>query len=142
MKTPFPVAVRFPAGRYFIGDPCYMFKYPTWDELSAKSEWFDNPLVEHNGLYMWATGTAYGDGGYFDQFENEYSVDAGLIGVIPLELFDREDVGDREEWLISCGRIHTFTEDFTVECNDGVFKIGIFEIDTAELDPYDEGEDY
>lgn len=72
---------QMPAGRYYIGDPCYVFK-DGWSKILGKTNYLNGPYPDDIKDKIWAHGTMYGDGGYFDQYGFEYGVDAGLIGVV------------------------------------------------------------
>ena len=78
------------------------------------------------GMTCFAASTAYGDGVYFDKERREYSVDAGLLGIIPLEALDLNFEGDG-------GQIIEFDEDFTVSEEDGVFTFGDVVINTKSF---------
>lgn len=125
---------ELPAGEYYIGDPCYVIADLNDDGVN---EWYrfleasgmhtdtnisDGTEFEYKGHMVWMNHTAYGDGEYFDQDKNRYDVDAGLIGVVPVEVTNKEQLVDtiRGEY----GQIKTFNENFTVECYGGVFFIG------------------
>lgn len=129
-SKPKVLSAEMPAGAYFVGDPCYMFAHSTdtWSDIGEQTDWFtENTVACVKGKYLWADGTAYGDGVYTDQFGNEYCVDAGLIGVTPIELYERNALADVE----SLGLVITFDKPFIVSVDDGVFTIGHIVIDTA-----------
>ena len=80
----------------FIGDPCYVISNEQWgDYLGAYREARDrgHAHFNFNGINAGVTNTAYGDGVYDDDEGNSYSVDAGLIGVTPLELLSKVSGG-------------------------------------------------
>lgn len=110
-------------GTYFIGDPCYVIPEEEWIEFINEHS--------HNGFEFknrkcWFDNTKYGDGGYLGNNNKEYSVDAGIIGVTPIELA----IGVSKEKIESLGSIETFDEPFSVSCNDGFFTIGNITIKT------------
>lgn len=78
--------------------------------------------------------TAYGDGTYYDQTGREYGVDAGVIGIVPLELVE---LGTQYE----LGRAVHSTEPATMEAYEGKFQFTIgsdmYEIDTRDTLNYD-----
>lgn len=147
-----------PAGKYFVGDPCYAVPDDKWMRvleetgylgLYANRESMENfpyPPNDGNKYGMWlfegfaigASSTKYGDGGYFDQNGNCYSVDSGTLGVVPIELIESFDEYD----LNTLGRIVDFPIPFTVEYSDGIVFIDDIEINTdPKHDDYDDDED-
>jgi hypothetical protein len=136
---------------FYIGDICYVLNnniyHNIWGKKDGNGERYKNGIItvpagtvvngepteqEH---YVWVNVTAYGDGVYQDQLGNEYGVDAGNIGVVPLELIEDMIEAKRlgkvvhlsdEAWIANC------------KCEDGVFQINIgslhnFEINTMGL---------
>lgn len=118
------IEIEMPAGTYYVGDPCYVFS-ESWKILGEQTDWFqDNPVGELNGCKMLAFHTLYGDGCYVDQNHREYSVDAGLLGVVPKEMI--ECLYDEDEKLV------TFDEPFLcVDCGDGFLIFGNIVIHTG-----------
>jgi hypothetical protein len=102
--------ITMPAGRYWIGDLCYVLR-DEWDEVCSL---FFKGRTDHGaneGGFTLADGrnfvcfnTAWGDGEYYDDYGNSYGVDAGCIGLIAVEPgFDCDG-----------GNVHTFNHAF--EC--------------------------
>lgn len=83
--------VIVPAGKYFLGDPCYAVPDRLWDKLLGSCRFFADCVGEVEGHKVLGFGTAHGDGVYEDQFGNEFPVDAGLIGLVPEALVDMEE---------------------------------------------------
>lgn len=101
-----PIYVHtMPAGRYFIGDPCYVISELDDDEDS-------DVFVER--------GTHYGTSGIGSD-GIEYSVDSGTIGLVNDSLFD-EDV-EKLKRAENLGSFHTFTGPVTFTDDDSLFKI-------------------
>jgi hypothetical protein len=136
--------LTLPAGKYFLGDPCYVLDgndRSEWQNVcnqlwNGTGETGDITLLSGRKAVMFRT--LYGDGGYLDQFGKVYSVDAGLIGLSPME-----DVLERyaEDHLEQLGKFVEFSE--PVECwADGpdfaVLHFGTYSIDT---DPAEEPEE-
>lgn len=80
--------ILVPAGEYWLGDPCYSVRDEDWipwleaaDYTNERVLWAQIPGTEY-----WALGlsTQWGDGCYLDEQGNEYGVDAGLIGLVPV----------------------------------------------------------
>ncbi len=130
-----------PPGTYYIGDLCYAIE--DWDafcKLTIKgNECIYGEFPWKTGK-LWQHGTAYGDGCYEDQEGNEYGVDAGLIGVLPIEFADKT-----EYELSELGRVQEFPNGLECSYEDGIFYIGYLRIDTdpskrEDVDDY-EGEE-
>lgn len=120
--------VTVPAGRYFLGDPCYAVPGGLWMPLLESCGDFDaSPVGKVGGIEVLAFSTAWGDGTYYDQFENEFPVDAGLIGLTPIDLaLQRETLGR----LASMGLVVEFkTETLCVKA-DGQLRFGQYVIET------------
>ena len=126
---------KFKAGKYYIGDLCYVIPYEPVDEW----EEFCNLTMDEDtgkcldgefpwkGGKLWCNRTFYGDGVYNDQDDHQYGVDAGLIGCIPFELCTERN----ETKMKRLGRVVEFDKPFTCAYNEGVFKIGHILIDTS-----------
>ena len=159
-------SVIMPAGRYIMGDPCYCFSHDTesWRNLCnqahAGEEWENygsarklehiervkkmgsKEPVEYVHHILWVS-TKWGDGGYDDQFGHTYFVDAGLLGLVPVDCVEdgcsylqwKEKDGENN----SCGRVVEFSEPFECYYEDGKVVIGPYVIDT---DPAPEDEDF
>jgi hypothetical protein len=89
--------ITVPAGEYWLGDPCYSFHGPRdkdwlpWLEAADYSNHVDNQnIVLHakvpdTEFTVLGLSTAYGDGHYKGSDGEYYAVDAGLIGLVPVE---------------------------------------------------------
>ena len=77
--------VYVPAGKYVIGDPCYTVPNDDWETLLQSCDYFNRPVGISGGFEVLAFPTAYGDGVYRDQKGRAFPVDAGLIGLVPVE---------------------------------------------------------
>lgn len=77
--------VCVPAGKYVLGDPCYTVPDEDWDKLLKSCDYFKRPVGISGGFEVLAFHTQFGDGTYRDQNNNKYPVDAGLIGLVPIE---------------------------------------------------------
>jgi hypothetical protein len=120
-----------PAGEYWVGDPCYAVADERWMEWLEAADYMSEPqilLAELDGKPVIGISTAYGDGEYLDEQGRSYPVDAGLIGLTPVELVTGEP-----------SEMHkvTFANDITCSYDDGTINLGNISIDT---DP-DETED-
>jgi hypothetical protein len=128
--------VIVPAGQYVLGDPCYAVPDEHWDDLLASCDYFHSPVghitIDYaKKFHVLGFGTRWGDGCYSGSDGKEYPVDAGLIGLVPIELV--EDVSEHY------GNIVTFNKDTICRSNgDGKLYFGSIVIDT---DPEDEEEE-
>jgi hypothetical protein len=101
-----------PAGKYYIGDLCYVMTNEEWREFCDIT--LDGQKVK-DGEFQFKDGrrfatysTAFGDGVYHDQYGHSYSVDAGLIGCILVE----DIKADKYDNLLDLGAIQEFDTDF------------------------------
>ena len=117
---------RLPAGIYFIGDPMCVLDKETWrDDVYMKQEIYDR------GLCIWKYKTYWGDGVYYDQYDNKYGVDSASIGAVHID----QVVPDKLFYVYekcAYGTLYHFDKDFDCVWEDGVFRIGHFEINTRE----------
>ncbi|HNG12936.1 MAG TPA: hypothetical protein PL173_07625 [Saprospiraceae bacterium] len=139
----YKIQFSVPAGKYFIGDPCYILKGDgEWNEIGNKTDWFEkmpDPIEFGGRAIVWAAGTAYGDGSYKakgrfgdERHEFECGVDAGLIGIVSVK--DTDDLDD----LNRLGRVVESNKSaFVTYDSDGKFRFGHISIDTAEDDSDD-----
>lgn len=129
------MSVNFKAGKYYVGDLCYVINDKNWDKIGEETDWFQNgDSFEFKGEVVFVSSTAYGDGTYYDNKGKHYHVDAGLIGVIPFNIIDENENGDG-------GQIIDFEKDFTAFEDDGMFFIDDIRIDTKGDEDYDEYDD-
>lgn len=129
------------SGKYYVGDPCYIFD-ASWDKAISDTSCFESEVCELFGKQVYCGGTAYGDGLYTDNFGREYAVDAGLIGILPIEMIEIDKHVTLEE-IEKSDIMHVvdFDKDFKVWIEDGIFHFGDIVIDTKEDDEEEEIED-
>lgn len=120
--------VEMPAGKYWVGDPCYFVPDTRWMEWLEAADYLNSPRIlvaEIDGYPVAGVGTAYGDGCYPGSDGYSYGVDAGLIGVTPIEVarnVTREDLGTLVE----------FDKPFVCSYTDGVIRLGHISINTED----------
>lgn len=126
------------AGTYYVGDLCYVMDDDEWDQFCAitidNHSCLDGEFVLPDGRAFASYSTAYGDGTYQDQYGNEYSVDAGLIGCILVSDIKANKYPD----ISALGAIVEFTEDFTTGSENGIIQFGHIQIDTDAWDADEE----
>jgi hypothetical protein len=120
--------VKVPPGKYWLCDPCYAVPSELWMDLLHSCKYFNLPVgvvkaKDGKDYSVLGFSTAYGDGGYYDQFGNEFCVDAGLIGLTPVELAKENPFG---------ALLVEFTDETTCSCYEGVLKFGKHEINTGD----------
>lgn len=143
--------MTMPAGKYYVGDLCYVL-HDSWDHVCdliiSDHHRGDGEFEMKDGRRFASYGTKWGDGGYFDQYGRDYSVDAGIIGCIRVEDIDdgqqalAEEVGPRFG-----GQIVEFDKPFETWEENGMIRIGDISIDTDPSfedleEDYAEGDDY
>jgi hypothetical protein len=116
-------------GEYYVGDLCYVLDSYTWDRLCdlrcGGYEPLDGELELPDGRRFAMFQTAYGDGVYEGSCGGNYLVDSGSIGCVKVSDLSPE-YQDDSSW----GHFIEFDDDFTVESDDGVIRIGHVEINT------------
>lgn len=123
-------AVLVPAGDYFLGDPCYAVPDIHWSPLLESCDCFNQvPVGEVNGFKVLSFVTAYGDGTYKDQLGNEYPVDAGMIGLVPVGLIDQAEMKAMYPSYIP-GKMVTFDHEVRASCQGGRLTFGQYVINT------------
>ena len=120
--------MKLPAGKYYVGDLCYVMSDDRWEEAVALM--FEG-RVERAGYFKLKDGTdfvtfstMYGDGEYYDQQGRAYSVDSGSIGCIDMKWVSEADC--------SGGQIVEFAEDFGFARVEGNINFGCVSIETAD----------
>ena len=130
---------NFKAGRYYIGDLCYVIHNDLWSEVCNnhfKGE--ESFIIRGNKMFM--AGTAYGDGSYDVQgADGVCSVDSGTIGCIRLDTLESslvlKPVLDESH---TGGIIVVFDKDFEATCDGGVFNFGHVVVDTEGNDDWED----
>jgi hypothetical protein len=121
--------MTMPAGRYYIGDLCYVM-HDAWDEfceLTIKgNQCLDGEFTLADGRRFASFTTAYGDGVYRSNINTLHGVDSGSIGCIRVE-----DIQDRTYANIeTLGAVVDFSEPFEVFEDTGLLTFGHVLIET------------
>jgi len=126
------------AGTYYVGDPCYVFD-KSWGKFLDEYNKTNKPIQTILGHELCIGQTAYGDGEYYDENSKmEFTVDAGLLACLPVEMLEidkRYTVEDVSKSTYM--HIVIFEEDFEADTTSGVFQFGPIKINTY-YDFYDE----
>ena len=107
-----PVTYTLPPGDYVIGD----LQTLAGLDLTPDDPDSTQGKYEHQGLPYVLGDTAYGDGMFKGSNGKVYGVDSGQLGVMDARMAERPE-------KIMFGSRHQFSEAFSVEIWQGVFKI-------------------
>ena len=129
---------------FYVGDICYAMRRDLYHDYWGSKLGFESGIhtIPEIGFAFAVDNTAYGDGTYRGSDGFEYSVDAGVIGVVPLELATRRQYEDED------GRVFAQAGNATFRAEGGVFDIMLpdgtaIHIDTTnEYDEEDDDEDW
>lgn len=125
--------MTLPAGKYWIGDLCYILD-DVWDEVcnlyfarETETDTIGGEFTLSDGRKFAMYSTLFGDGTYNDQSGHAYSVDSGTLGCIAISA---DDPGN------SLGRVVNFRNAFDTGYTDrdqSVIKFGHIQIDTDDF---------
>jgi hypothetical protein len=102
-----------PAGKYYIGDLCYVLGPDVYDNIFGGTGYRSGIYEEKNtGRAFLVSRTAYGDGLFVGSDFKEYAVDAAIIGICSASLMAKNDGG---------GHVYTFDEEITCRFMSGRF---------------------
>ena len=78
-------------GKYYLGDPCYSLN-ESWDFFLKQTDCFrKSSIAEVDGHQILAFKTKWGDGSYRSNTGRVFYVDAGMIGLVPIELSQEKE---------------------------------------------------
>ena len=135
--------VIVPKGSYVIGDPCYAVPDKDWLPLLQSCNYFEDPIGtikdETRQFSVLGFSTKWGDGSYRGSDGNVYPVDAGLIGLVPVEMVEElaDHDGDYDGVIVKFDR-----DTLCVNDGSGKLKFGHITIDTDPSDEEEEDENY
>lgn len=130
---------------FYIGDICYVLEDDIYDGVWGKQGFPDGIIeVPGTGLSFAVGGTAYGDGCYSDNNGKFYGVDAGVIGIVPIELVKKVDLKAANELF---GKVVYAPGEAEFSASEGVFDIvfpngDTIHINTGDEDDEDEEDDW
>ena len=117
---------KFKQGTYYIGDLCYAIRNDWGDFLDTFiTDGKQCRKVRFKNRDVFVGFTAYGDGCYKGSDERSYWVDAGLIGVCPIELADLDYIKGMDGV-----RLVEIDHDFNIVYDRGNFIIDNIQIKT------------
>lgn len=125
---------KLKAGEYYIGDCCYVIGDETpafdWVDDFLEQFWVDSENINLGGHQIVAYNTSHGDGVYPSNVGFEFPVDAGLIGIIP------KDVWESCEPPFGCLLVK-FDTDFVCDSFGGTLQFGSVLINTDYEEEYE-----
>lgn len=123
---------------FYFGDPCYVMSDKDYNDLHKQM--FANKSADQvgkfniNGYEVIVDNTAYGDG-FFGGWNAYYSVDSGMMGVVPLELVEKDPTN--MGWVCKkAGRVKMET------LNDGTFFVNVNGTQVESVDTAADDDDY
>jgi hypothetical protein len=115
-------SVTIQAGKYYLGDPCYSLQ-DSWGDVLKQTGCFKKlPIAEIDGHQVLGFKTAYGDGIYQSNTGRAFCVDAGMIGLVPIELAEEENPFSTI--------VIEFHEPTLCTNKNGLMQFGLIKIDT------------
>lgn len=115
--------VKFGKGTYYLGDICYVMIDKIYDEIWGKKFNYDEGEFKVGKTKFAVHRTQWGDGSYEGSNHFMYGVDAGVIGIVPKELWKASEKDIKE---YEYGTIHKVEKELIFEVpKPGIFKITI-----------------
>ena len=121
--------MKFPKGKYYIGDLCYVLTKREWGKVCEFND--DNGFLNLGKKQIWLSGTKDGDGIY-KCGETDISVDSGTIGIISIDFLSKKTI--KAVQSNNLGLITYIEQDFEPSEHTGVFLFGALKIDTGDVD--------
>lgn len=117
MKRPKTIRATIKSNKgFYIGDICYVLNDDIYDGIWGKiGQYQDGEYATGGGNKFAMASTAYGDGCYGDDYGNVYGVDAGVLGLVPLELVAKRN---GVQW----GAVFEGEGEATMVARDGEFE--------------------
>ncbi len=126
-------SVLVPAGYYFLGDPSLFIRdEKIWDEILKQTKNFmDTPVYQSERGIVVAFNTSDGIGDYKDNYDVDYRVESGLIGLVSFRFKIEEDKFDLLDKLKGKGRAWEFDKSFFAKRREDMLVFGNVIIDTG-----------
>lgn len=122
-----------PAGRYYIGDLCYVMTTKEWDEFCSLTivdhDVVDGEFEMEDGRRFATYRTKWGDGMYRSNINSKHLVDSGTIGCMRLNAISMTKLNEEE--MDQLGAIVNFSHEFKSGSKDGFITFGDVIIDTV-----------
>lgn len=118
---------------FYVGDICYVLADDVYHGVWGGAGYEDGIYTDTaSGMQFAVAGTAYGDGTYFaDNLGCAFPVDAGNIGIVPLEIVDERKSADG--FISKCPGVAEF------DAENGVFEVTLPDGTYLYIDTADEG---
>jgi hypothetical protein len=131
----------YPAGKYYVGDICYALSSTVYELIWGDEHNYEEGTYEatykNNTNTFTVAHTKFGDGVYLDDIKNlEFNVDAGNIGIVPLELCNPKNIKNNS---IQGGHIIESSTEIEFNAFEGIFLVtynnntNMIIIDTSDL---------
>ena len=119
-----------PAGRYYVGDLCYVLNDDDWSNVCEKTikdgQPVDGEFILSDGRVIATYRTKWGDGLFYSNIGTVHCVDSGSIGCI-LE----SDINIKlPEHINELGAFVDISTDFKTGEHEGIIQFGFLSIDT------------
>lgn len=122
------------AGKYFIGDPCYVMDVDDYimlaDEILACHKFDGGEFTVRDGQKIVVLPTKHNHSEYPSNENIFFPVDSGTIACIPIEYLLEPSGVTKKHNLECCGMIKEFPEHFKVSEYDGLLFFGDTIIET------------
>ena len=123
--------VTMAPGRYYLGDPCYVFPESgrQWDNFCDERRRRNDGIVVIDGHRIVAFSTDRGDGVYEEKDGRAVcAVESGMIGLVPVAFFGHDEY--RRGGADAAGIVIEFGRSFECSAKRGVLTFGEYVIDT------------
>ncbi len=122
-----------PAGKYWVGDPCYLIRQDDWSYFCEVIISLDFEYFSYKNLTkFFYFNTYYGDGVYpltkSSKEIAELGVDSGTLAIIPAGL--AKEWAKHPDAKKQLGRFITVDKPFSVDYDNGIASFGDYVIDT------------
>lgn len=103
---------------FYLGDICYVLGNNLYRNVWGEKHHYSKGVFEDpkTGLKVAVASTKYGDGAYLGSDGTRFPVDAGVIGLVPLELVKKESG-------LEDGKVIEVPGTALLEAEDGQFRI-------------------
>lgn len=113
-----PVMASFDPGTYFLGDICYALDEEIYHKFWGDEKDFADGEYEVQDSKFAVGGTAHGDGTYTGSDGTKFDVDAGVLGVVPKELWKK----DESDLSLGGGKVVNVERRLLFNSENGIFK--------------------